>query len=68
MLALFIFCSGYLAACYKAKSIESEALRLGIAGSVACMLCESSFHVIDTVNTRMKVYSGDANAVRTGTV
>lgn len=57
-----IFCSGYSLVCCRAKSQESEALRLGIAGSLANMLCETNFHVIDTINTRMKVRSGDQNA------
>ena len=59
----FVFCSGLSYVLYKAKGVESEAFKLGIAGSVATMLCETNFHIVDTVNTRMKVYSGDTNSV-----
>jgi len=33
----------------------SESMRLGVAGSVAMMIMEVAFHVVDTVNIRSKV-------------
>ena len=33
----------------------SEAIRLGVAGSLANSICECGFHLVDTVNIRSKV-------------
>lgn len=49
-----VFCSFYLGTAYSAMSWENEVLRIGIAGSVACIICDSCFHVVDTVNIRAK--------------
>lgn len=56
------FCTGYSALCYHSRDVNSEAFRLAIAGSIATMLCECAFHIMDTVNIRMKVKTGDKNA------
>jgi hypothetical protein len=48
------FCSLYIATCYKALSWENESLRMGIAGSLASILCDTSFHFVDTLNIRAK--------------
>ena len=37
----------------------SESMRLGVAGSLANMIMEVVFHVIDTVNIRSKVAEGN---------
>ena len=48
------FCSGYGLLSYKAIRVENEILRMGIAGSIANIICESAFHAVDTVNIRAK--------------
>ena len=48
------FCGGYGLLCYKGLYIENEVLRMGIAGSLANIICESAFHAVDTVNIRAK--------------
>ena len=52
------FTSGYMAVCYRCKGLNSEAVRLGIAGSIATMVCDCVFHIMDTVNIRMKAKTG----------
>ena len=49
------FCAAYLGLCKYAIKHPSEILRLGVGGSIANMLCETVFHIIDTVNIRSKV-------------
>ena len=56
------FTASYLTLCYKSVDLNAEAFRLGIAGSLATLVCDSAFHIIDTVNIRMKVKAGDPNA------
>ena len=46
-------CYGY--ACYKALDHSNECFRVGIAGSISAIACDSTFHIIDTVNIRSKV-------------
>lgn len=48
------FCSAYLATSYSALGWKNEALRMGIAGSMASIICEGCFHLVDTVNIRAK--------------
>ena len=48
----FVGCYGM--ACFKGREIDNEIVRLGIAGSLATTICESSFHAVDTVNIRAK--------------
>ena len=57
-----VFCGAYGLLCYKSKSHPSEAIRLGIAGSIATSVCECAFHLVDTLNIRSKVTSKDNNA------
>lgn len=56
------FCGAYGYVCYNTKNHQSEAIRLGIAGSIATMVCECAFHLVDTLNIRSKVTSKDNNA------
>ena len=53
--ATLAFCSGYGLFCKKMVNHPSESMRLGVAGSVAMMIMEVAFHVVDTVNIRSKV-------------
>ena len=48
------FCGGYSIMAYKGILIENEIIRMGIAGSLANIICESAFHAVDTVNIRAK--------------
>ena len=52
------FCAGYALLCKSTISHKNEAIRLGIAGSLANCFCECAFHIIDTVNIRAKVDVG----------
>lgn len=40
---------------YKTTGSDNEVLRVGAAGSITILLCESMFYCIDAVNTRSKV-------------
>jgi len=59
------FCSAYVYTCSKARKWEYEALRMGVAGSIAHVIVECGFHVIDTVNVNAKA---DAVHVSTSTM
>ena len=48
----FVGCYGF--ACYKGQGINNDIIRMGIAGSLANLVCESAFHAVDTVNIRAK--------------
>ena len=48
------FCGGYGLLSYKSIKIENEVFRMGVAGSLANIFCESAFHAVDTVNIRAK--------------
>ena len=50
-----LFCTAYGALCYSTMTHSKEAVRLGIAGSIANCICECAFHLIDTLNIRSKV-------------
>lgn len=63
-----LFCTGYGTLCYNSRGIKSEAFRLGIAGSIATLVCECVFHIMDTVNIRMKVKTGDPSAKQRSTL
>jgi hypothetical protein len=56
-----LFCAAYGTLCYNTTSHRLEAVRLGIAGSMANCICECAFHLIDTLNIRSKVQSTDNN-------
>ena len=49
-----LFCSAYGFTCYKAREWPYEALRMGVAGSLAHCAVECGFHAIDTVNINAK--------------
>ena len=49
------FSSVYALACYKSVNSPAEVIRMGIAGSLAHTIVETSFHFVDTVNVRTKV-------------
>ena len=49
------FTGSYLLLCKYATGFKSDVVRLGVAGSLANMVCECVFHVIDTINIRSKV-------------
>ena len=49
-----LFCGSYGLLCKKTTNHPVEAIRLGIAGSLANCICECWFHFIDTVNIRAK--------------
>lgn len=60
-----LFGSGYVYFCKSTTNHPSEAIRLGVAGSIANMLCETIFHIVDTVNIRSKV--ADSKSPQGGT-
>ena len=49
------FCLTYGYVCKKATTAKNENYRMAIAGSIAGLLCETTFHLADTVNVRAKV-------------
>ena len=49
-----VFVAGFGFTCYNARSWNQEVLRMGVAGSLAYTVCETSFHFIDTINIRSK--------------
>ena len=49
-----LFCGFYAGTCYSALTWQSEVMRMGVAGSLATLICDSCFHVVDTVNIRAK--------------
>lgn len=48
------FCTAFGGACWKAKDLNNEIIKMGIAGSLAYTIVETTFHFIDTVNIRTK--------------
>ena len=52
------FCTGYGLLCWDSTKYESETFRLGVAGSLAMLICECAFHLVDTVNIKMKTAEG----------
>ena len=52
------FCSVYTGISYNALSWENEYLRMGVAGSIAQVICETSFHCLDTVQIKAKAAQG----------
>lgn len=48
------FCGVYAYGCKNALTWRSETMRIGVAGSLSCIICDSIFHVVDTVNIRAK--------------
>jgi len=48
------FCGAYGLTCNSARKWENEVLRFGIAGSLANVIIEGTFHCFDTVNIRTK--------------
>ena len=53
------FSSLYLCACFNALSWENEILRMGIVGSLASIVCDTSFHFVDTLNIRAKASTSE---------
>jgi len=49
-----VFVAGFGATCYNARNWNQEVLRMGVAGSLAYTVVETSFHFIDTINIRSK--------------
>ena len=49
------FVGSYSYVCKKTVNNKSESIRLAVAGSLANMICEVTFHIIDTINVREKV-------------
>ena len=49
------FVGFYSLICKKTINNQSQSIRLAVAGSLANMLCEVTFHFIDTLNVREKV-------------
>ena len=60
------FCGFYTCILYRALWWENEVFRIGVAGSLATVICDSCFHVVDTVNIRAKAItdSGNSNTVK----
>ena len=48
------FCTAFGGACWNAREWDNEILKMGVAGSLAYTIVETSFHFIDTVNIRTK--------------
>lgn len=55
------FTSAYGLALYKFRNHENEYFRMALAGSLANMFCEISFHFADTVNIRSKLHKANVN-------
>jgi hypothetical protein len=51
------FGASYGLLCTKATNYKNDTLRLAVAGSLANCVCESAFHIVDTVNVKAKVES-----------
>lgn len=49
----FLGCYSYI--CKNTVDYKSESVRLAVAGSLANMICEVAFHIVDTINVREKV-------------
>lgn len=54
------FTGVYGAVCYYGTGHHHDIIRLGIAGSIANTVCETSFHLLDTLNIRMKAAKGES--------
>jgi hypothetical protein len=50
------FSATYAYTLYRCREINSELVRMGLAGSLANMMCEMGFHFADTVNVRAKTH------------
>ena len=49
------FLSTYGIYCKATIKHPSEAIRLGAVGSIVNVICETGFHIVDTVNIKSKV-------------
>ena len=56
------FCGVYYGICKHTVKSENELLRIGIAGSLANMIIETVFHIVDTVNIRSKVLADNKSS------
>ena len=57
------FCSIYYYLCKNTVKCQYESIRLGMAGSIANMVCECGFHLVDTINIRSKVLTSSNNMI-----
>ena len=48
------FCAAFGGTCWSARGWNNEVLKMGVAGSLAFTIVETSFHFMDTVNIRTK--------------
>ena len=48
--------STYFYTCYTAINWENDVLRIGAAGSLATLIVDGTFHVVDTLNIRAKAH------------
>jgi hypothetical protein len=58
------FSTAYGYTCYRSIGAKNDLFRLAIAGSLASLICESTFHVVDTVNVRAKVSEHNESSLR----
>jgi hypothetical protein len=58
------FMSVYSYLSYKSVYSENEILRMGVAGSLANLAVESSFHFVDTVNVRAKLSDSNESSLK----
>lgn len=53
--AFGLFSSAYCFSLSKAREANSEIVRLGMAGSVVVLIVESTFYMLDSINSKTKV-------------
>ena len=57
------FCSIYAITCKKSVHAKNDLFRMAVAGSIANLFVESSFHFIDTVNVRAKIHDTNVSSL-----
>lgn len=57
------FSSAYGYTCYKSTNAKNEVFRMAMAGSLANLIVETSFHFVDTVNVRAKVSEHNESSI-----
>jgi len=54
---LTLFSAIYASSLHKFKDHQNELARMAMAGSLATVITDVSFHFVDTVNSRLKVHA-----------
>lgn len=58
-----VTCTSYFGICHYTIQSQNEKFRLAIAGSLANLIVESSFHFADTVNVKTKVSEKNTSSI-----